>query len=61
MSELSEGLPICQICAGNDNDMPCAYPSKCLRDKRRIEALEAQLAALEKKYSDLLSDPLAYE
>lgn len=31
---------LCPACAGNDRDMPCAYPSEgmrgCFRDERRI-------------------------
>ncbi|GAF85776.1 unnamed protein product [marine sediment metagenome] len=33
----------CKICGGNDSDMPCAYPSECLRDQRTIESLRQQL------------------
>ena len=37
----------CEICAGNDGDMPCAYPSKCLRDQRRIDELLERVDVLE--------------
>ena len=46
----------CEICAGNDGDMPCVYPSKCLRDQRRIDELLKRVEVLEAAAGNFLKD-----
>ena len=40
-------MKTCEICNGNDADAPCAYPSACLRDQRRIAELEEKVKRLQ--------------
>ena len=39
----------CEICKGNDRDVPCAYPSKCLRDQRLLSELKKELSVIYKR------------